>query len=62
MVPFLTPFIGKCFSQTATAGAFLTTAGLLVMAFTPGMSFNLGDALLLLAINCALHVLFSWKI
>jgi len=46
-------------SLIATAGAFLTTAGLLVMAFTPGMSFNLGDALsLLLAFGCALHVLF----
>lgn len=60
MVPFLYAlFYRKMPSLIATAGAFLTTAGLLVMAFTPGMSFNFGDALsLLLALGCALHVLF----
>ena len=39
-------------------GAILTTLGLLVMAFTPGMTFNLGDALsLVLALFVAFNVL-----
>ncbi|MBN1332228.1 MAG: DMT family transporter [Synergistales bacterium] len=39
-------------------GAVITTAGLLVMAFTPDMSFNAGDLLsLVLALFIALHVL-----
>lgn len=60
MVPFIYALIyRKMPSLIATAGAFLTTAGLLIMAFTPGMSFNFGDYLsLLLAFGCALHVLF----
>lgn len=60
MVPILYAlFYRKMPSLVATVGAVLATAGLLVMGFTPGMSFNLGDALsLLLALGCALHVLF----
>lgn len=59
MVPFLYAlFYRRMPSVIATAGAVLTTAGLLVMAFTPGMTFNVGDALsLLLAFGIALHVL-----
>lgn len=59
MVPFLFAlFYRKLPSIIATAGAFLTTAGLLVMAFTPGMTFNFGDFLsLVLALGIALHVL-----
>jgi len=59
MVPFLYAlFYRKMPSLLATIGACVTTAGLLVMAFTPGMSFNLGDGLsLLLALGIALHVL-----
>ncbi len=59
MVPFLYAlFYRRMPSVIATAGAVLTTAGLLVMAFTPGMSFNVGDTLsLLLALGIALHVL-----
>ncbi|MGC9372329.1 MAG: DMT family transporter [Thermovirgaceae bacterium] len=59
MVPFLYAlFYRRMPSVIATAGAVLTTAGLLVMAFTPGMAFNVGDALsLLLAFGISLHVL-----
>jgi len=59
MVPFLFALFYKRWpSIIATAGAFLTTAGLLVMAFTPGMTFNFGDFLsLVLALGIALHVL-----
>jgi len=59
MVPFLYAFFyRKMPSLIATAAAVVTTAGLLVMAFTPGMTFNFGDALsLLLALGIALHVL-----
>ncbi|HPD97483.1 MAG TPA: DMT family transporter [Synergistales bacterium] len=59
MVPFLFAlFYRKLPSIIATVGAFLTTAGLLVMAFTPGMRFNLGDFFsLVLAFGIALHVL-----
>ncbi len=59
MVPFLFAlFYRKLPSIIATVGAFLTTAGLLVMAFTPGMRFNLGDLFsLVLAFGIALHVL-----
>jgi drug/metabolite transporter (DMT)-like permease len=59
MVPFLFAlFYRKLPSVIATAGAFLTTAGLLIMVFTPGMKFNLGDFFsLLLAFGIALHVL-----
>ena len=59
MVPFLFAlFYRRWPSWVATAGAFITTAGLLVMAFTPGMTFNFGDFLsLLLALGIALHVL-----
>ncbi len=40
------------------AGALITTVGLLVMAFVPGMRFNLGDFFsLLLAVDIAVHVL-----
>ena len=40
------------------AGAILTTAGLLVMAFTPGMEFNFGDFLsFIMAVFYALQVL-----
>lgn len=58
-VPFLFALFYRIWpSMIATAGAFLTTAGLLVMAFTPGMTFNLGDVLsLILAVGIALHVL-----
>jgi len=39
-------------------GAVITTIGLFIMAFTPGMSFNSGDLLsLVLALFIALHVL-----
>ena len=39
-------------------GALLTTLGLLVMAFTPGMTFNLGDTLsLVLALFVAFNVI-----
>jgi len=59
MVPFLFAlFYRRWPSWVATAGAFITTAGLLVMAFTPGMTFNFGDFLsLVLALGIALHVL-----
>ncbi len=59
MVPFLFAlFYRRWPSWVATVGAFITTAGLLVMAFTPGMTFNFGDFLsLLLALGIALHVL-----
>ncbi|MDO9509470.1 MAG: DMT family transporter [Thermovirgaceae bacterium] len=59
MVPFLFAlFYKKWPSIIATAGAFLTTAGLLIMAFTPGLTFNFGDFLsLILAFGIALHVL-----
>ncbi len=59
MVPFLFAlFYRRWPSIIATVGAFLTTAGLLVMAFTPGMTFNFGDFLsLVLAFGIALHVL-----
>jgi drug/metabolite transporter (DMT)-like permease len=59
MVPFLYAlFYRRMPSIIATVGAVLTTVGLLVMAFTPGMTFNVGDALsLLLAFGIALHVL-----
>lgn len=59
MVPFLfAVFYRRLPSVIATLGALLTTAGLLVMAFTPGMTFNLGDFLsLVLAFGIALHVL-----
>jgi len=59
MVPFLFALFYKRWpSIIATLGAFLTTAGLLVMAFTPGMTFNIGDFFsLILAVGIALHVL-----
>jgi drug/metabolite transporter (DMT)-like permease len=59
MVPFLFAlFYRRLPSVIATLGAFLTTAGLLVMAFTPGITFNFGDFLsLVLAFGIALHVL-----
>lgn len=39
-------------------GAILTTLGLLIMAFTPGMTFNLGDTLsMVLALFVAFNVL-----
>ncbi len=44
--------------RLSLAGAVVTTAGLLIMAFTPGMSFNLGDTLSLgLAFTVAFHVI-----
>ncbi len=42
------------------AGAGITTAGLLVMGFTPGMEFNFGDFLsFLMAVSYALQVIAS---
>ena len=42
------------------AGAGLTTAGLLVMGFTPGMEFNFGDFLsFIMAVTYALQVISS---
>lgn len=42
------------------AGAGLTTAGLLVMGFTPGMEFNFGDFLsFLMAVSYALQIIGS---
>ncbi|MCF7936004.1 MAG: DMT family transporter [Synergistales bacterium] len=59
MVPFLFALIYKRRpSWFAFSGAALTTAGLFIMAFTPGMSFNVGDLYsLLLALGIALDVL-----
>jgi drug/metabolite transporter (DMT)-like permease len=45
-------------ATTGLLAAFLCTAGLMVMAFTPGMAFNRGDALsCLLALSIALDIL-----
>ncbi|MEA3508778.1 MAG: DMT family transporter [Synergistota bacterium] len=53
-------FYRKMPSMVATLGAVLTTLGLLVMAFTPGMKFNIGDFIsLFLALGIALHVLLT---
>lgn len=59
MVPFLYALVYRRFpSCVAVLGASITTAGLLVMAFTPGMAFNLGDVMsVFLAIGIAFHVL-----
>ena len=59
MVPALYSVIyRKSPGLAGAAGAVLTTLGLLVMAFTPGMTFNLGDLLSLgLAFFVALNVL-----
>ncbi len=49
---------GRWPSRVATLGALITTAGLFVLGFTPGMLFNAGDALsLLLAFLVALNVM-----
>ena len=58
----LVPFVYAAFHRTwprrpALWGALVTTLGLLVLAFTPGMAFNFGDLLsLLMAATVALHV------
>jgi drug/metabolite transporter (DMT)-like permease len=59
MVPFFYALLYRTRPPLrATAGAALTSLGLLAMAFTPGMRFNFGDFLsLLLAFCCAFHVL-----
>jgi drug/metabolite transporter (DMT)-like permease len=59
LVPFLVAAIYRRRpSGWAFSAATLTSLGLLVMAFTPGMRFNLGDFLsLLLAVCVAFHVL-----
>jgi len=59
MVPVLYSMLyRKSPGLAGSAGALLTTLGLLVMAFTPGMKFNLGDALSLgLALFVALNVI-----
>ena len=57
IVPFLFALIYRRLpSSWARAGATATTAGLLVMAFSPGMRFNAGDALsAAMAFLIALH-------
>ncbi|QVL36050.1 DMT family transporter [Aminirod propionatiphilus] len=57
IVPFLFALIYRRLpSSWALAGATATTAGLLVMAFSPGMRFNAGDALsAAMAFLIALH-------
>lgn len=57
IVPFLFALIYRRLpSPWALAGATATTAGLLVMAFSPGMRFNAGDALsAAMAFLIALH-------
>lgn len=57
MVPFLFAlFYRRLPSFWAIGGALATTAGLLVMAFSPGMRFNAGDALsALMALAIAVH-------
>ncbi len=59
MVPLLYGlWYGRWPSRAATLGALITTAGLFVLGFTPGMLFNAGDALsLLLAFLVALNVM-----
>ncbi|WP_300524977.1 DMT family transporter [Aminiphilus sp.] len=59
MVPFLYALLYRRWpGAVATVAALLTTAGLLVMAFTPSMVWGMGDGLsLLLALGIALHVL-----
>lgn len=57
MVPFLFAlFYRRLPSRWALGGAAATTAGLLVMAFSPGMRFNAGDVLsAVMALLIALH-------
>lgn len=61
LVPFFVWIIyRKRPSAWLFAGAGLTTAGLLVMGFTPGMAFNFGDFLsFLMAVFYALQVISS---
>ncbi len=60
MVPLIYTVVYRRWpSRAAFAAAGLTTTGILVMAFTPGMRFNLGDFFsLLLALGVALHCIF----
>jgi len=59
MVPIIFAFLyRRSPGFLSIVGALVTTAGLLVMAFTPGMAFNLGDTLSMgLAFSVALHVI-----
>ncbi len=59
MVPLLYGlWYGRWPSRPATLGAIVTTVGLFVLGFTPGMLFNAGDALsVLLAFLVALNVM-----
>lgn len=59
IVPFLFALIYRRLpSRWALAGAVATTAGLLVMAFSPGMRFNVGDLFsAVMAILIAVHFL-----
>lgn len=59
MVPFFYSVVyRKLPGGRAISGALVTTLGLLVMAFVPGMRFNLGDLFsLILAVDIAVHVL-----
>ena len=58
MVPFVSAAFHRCWpSRVALAGSLVTSLGLSVLAFTPGMAFNGGDVLsLLMAVTIALHV------
>ncbi len=60
IVPFLYALFYRIWpSKWAFTAAGLTTAGILTMAFTPGMQFNLGDTFsLILAFGVALHCIF----
>lgn len=59
LVPFLYALIYRRLpGRRPLLGAVVTSAGLLVMAFVPGMRFNIGDFFsLLLAVDIAVHVL-----
>lgn len=59
MVPFFYALVYREWpGGRVLSGAVVTTAGLLVMAFVPGMRFNLGDFFsFILAIDVAVHVL-----
>ena len=60
IVPFLYALIYRVWpSRCAFMAAGLTTLGILTMAFTPGMQFNLGDTFsLILAFGVAMHCIF----
>jgi drug/metabolite transporter (DMT)-like permease len=59
MVPFLMALLYRKWPPwMATAAAVVTTAGLLVMAFSPNMNLNFGDALsMVLALLVAIQVI-----